>query len=226
MKRKTSPKSAFFNSRALLGFALCLLGVLLIIGAFTVRSLQAQGASQKPSVANSAAPDYAGPPTDLRPVQAVRSRPLRDLKPVHPSMAPGHDHPEPIRPAPPTENGGLDGPLQTSQGPVPSAPSPVGTGWDGVGVGLGGFVPSSNPPDTNGRVGSTQYVQWNNTSFAVFDKSTGALQYGPAAGNTLFQALGGVFATHHDGDTVVFYVLHAGHWWYYTFVYTAGPSSC
>ena len=28
-----------------------------------------------------------------------------------------------------------------------------------------------NPPDTNGRVGATQYVQWNNTSFAVFDKS-------------------------------------------------------
>src|SRR5438067_1434450 len=133
MKRKTSPKSAFFTSRALLGFALCLLGVLLIIGAFTVRSLQAQGASQKPSVANSAAPDYAGPPADLRPVQPVRSRPLRDMKPIHPTMAPGHDHPEPIRPAPPTENGGLDGPLQTVQGPVPSAPAPVGTGWDGVG---------------------------------------------------------------------------------------------
>ena len=223
MKKKTSSRSAFFNPRALLGFALCLLGVMLIIGALTVRSLQAQGTSQKPSVANSAAPDYAGPPTDRRPVQAVRSRPLRDLKPIHPSMAPGHDHPEPIRPAPPTEFGGLDGPLQTSQGPVFSAPTPVGTGWDGVGIGLGGFVPSSNPPDVNGRVGSTQYVQWNNTSFAVFDKSTGALQYGPAAGNTLFQSLGGVCASHNDGDPVVSYDILAGRWVLSQFV-VGGPS--
>ncbi len=223
MKRKTSPKSAFFNSRALLGFALCLLGVLLIIGAFTVRSLHAQGGSQKPSVANAAAPDYAGPPADLRPVHPVRSGPLRDMKPIHPTMAPGHDHPEPIRPAPPTENGGPDGPLQTSQRPVPSAPTPVGTGWDGVGVGLGGFVPSSNPPDTNGRVGSTQYVQWNNTSFAVFDKVTGALQYGPAAGNTLFQSLGGVCASHNDGDPVVSYDILAGRWVLSQFV-VGGPS--
>jgi len=73
---------------------------------------------------------------------------------------------------------------------VYSAPTASGTGWDGVGVGLAGFAPSSNPPDVNGRVGATQYVQWNNTSFAVFDKNTGAMQYGPAAGNTLFQALG------------------------------------
>ncbi len=64
----------------------------------------------------------------------------------------------------------------------------------------------------NGRVGSTQYVQWNNTSFAVFNKTTGALQYGPAAGNTLFQSLGGVCASHNDGDPVVSYDILAGRW--------------
>ena len=77
---------------------------------------------------------------------------------------------------------------------VVSAPTPTGLSFDGVGVGLAGFIVGSNPPDVNGRVGATQYVQWNNTSFAVFDKTTGALQYGPAAGNTLFQALGGACA--------------------------------
>src|SRR5205807_9055204 len=120
--------------------------------------------------------------------------------------------------------GGLDGPLQTSQGPVFSAPTPVGTGWDGVGIGLGGFVPSSNPPDVNGRVGSTQYVQWNNTSFAVFDKSTGTLQYGPAAGNTLFQALGGLCASHNDGDPVVSYDILAGRWVLSQFVVGGGQT--
>ncbi|HMJ05259.1 MAG TPA: hypothetical protein VK474_03295 [Chthoniobacterales bacterium] len=84
--------------------------------------------------------------------------------------------------------------------------------WDAVGVGLASFAPASNPPDVNGRVGATQYVQWNNTSFAIFDKNTGALQYGPAAGNTLFQALGGVCATHNDGDPVVNYDVLAGRW--------------
>jgi len=82
--------------------------------------------------------------------------------------------------------------------------------WDGVGVGLAGFIPGSNPPDTNGRVGAKQYVQWNNTSFAVFNKTTGALLYGPAAGNTLFQSLGGVCATHNDGDPVVAFDILAG----------------
>ena len=79
-------------------------------------------------------------------------------------------------------------------------------------MGLAGFVPSSNPPDTNGRVGAKQYVQWNNTSFAVFDKTTGALLYGPAAGNTLFQPLGGACATHNDGDPVVAYDILSGRW--------------
>ena len=81
------------------------------------------------------------------------------------------------------------------------------SGW-----GLRGFVPSSNPPDTNGRVGAKQYVQWNNTSFAVFNKTNGALLYGPAAGNTLFQPLGGACATHNDGDPVVAFDILSGRW--------------
>src|SRR5439155_10666875 len=94
---------------------------------------------------------------------------------------------------------------------------------DGVGIGLSGFVPSGNPPDTNGRVGATQYVQWNNTSFAVFNKTTGALLYGPAAGNTLFQTLGGACATHNDGDPVVSYDIMAGRWVLSQFAVGASP---
>src|SRR3954454_10966348 len=169
MKKISSNKSAFFNLRALLAFALSFLGIAL--------ARFAQGLSN-----NGSAPAYAGPPNDHRPVKAVRSRALREMHPIHPSMAPGHDHPEPIRPTPPSQSGGPDGVLQTAPGAPLSAPTAGSTAWDGVGVGLGGFAPSSNPPDVNGRVGATQYVQWNNTSFAVFNKSNGALQYGPAAG--------------------------------------------
>src|SRR5260370_41540220 len=40
------------------------------------------------------------------------------------------------------------------------------------------------PPDTNGAVGSTQFVQMVNVTIAVYDKSSGALQLGPAAIHT------------------------------------------
>ena len=120
-------------------------------------------------------------------MHAIRSRPLREVHPIHPPKGPPHNRREPVRPALPAESGLPDTVRQESLGPINSAPTAVGSGWDGVGVGLAGFAPSSNPPDTNGRVGATQFVQWNNTSFAVFDKTTGALLYGPAAGNTLFR---------------------------------------
>src|SRR5204862_2799444 len=143
--------------------------------------------------------------------------------PIDPATVTNHYHLEPIPPKPPTQSGGLRGPQQTTAGAVISAPSPTGLSFDGVGVGLAGFSPSGNPPDVNGRVGSTQYVQWNNTSFPVFDKSTGALQYGPAAGNTLFQSLGGVCASHNDGDPVVSYDILAGRWVLSQFV-VGGPA--
>jgi hypothetical protein len=158
---------------------------------------------------------YVAPEADARPVDSVHAPPLENVHPITPPVrgdgTDDHGHPEPVRPVPPTESGGPDGPLQMVMGPVASAPTAVGSGFDGVGVGVAGFSPSSNPPDVNGHVGATQYVQWNNTSFAVFSKA-GALLYGPAAGNTLFQSLGGVCATHNDGDPVVNYDILAGRW--------------
>ena len=215
MKKKNCPKSAFFNLRALCGFALCLVGLLLAffaLNTLTGSSVHAQGISQKASIAGPAAVVSAPAPNDLRSIAPIRTRPLREIPPIRPEMAPGHDHAEPIKPQPPTQGAGPDTARQTKAGRTQSAPSPAGVSFDGVGVGLAGFSPSSNPPDVNGRVGATQYVQWNNTSFAVFDKNTGALLYGPAAGNTLFQSLGGVCASHNDGDPVVSYDILSGRW--------------
>ncbi|MGI8480607.1 MAG: hypothetical protein ACR2MF_00820, partial [Chthoniobacterales bacterium] len=181
--------------------------------------------AEPPQATSQAAPalPYSGPPRDLGPVTPVRTGKLRDMAPIDPETVAKFYHVEPIRPKPPTENGGPDGPLQTTAAPQTSAPSPAGVNFDGVGVGLLGFSPSSNPPDVNGRVGATQYVQWNNTSFAVFNKTNGALEYGPAAGNTLFQALGGVCASHNDGDPVVSYDILAGRWVISQFA-VAGPA--
>src|SRR5690242_8714853 len=80
-------------------------------------------------------------------------------------------------------------PVQQTQTFSNSAVTP-GPSFAGVGDGDYGFVPDAAPPDTNGAVGATQYVQWVNESFAVFDKTSGSLIKGPIAGNQLFHALG------------------------------------
>src|SRR5262249_14572715 len=82
----------------------------------------------------------------------------------------------------------------------------------GIGQGVFGFSVTSAPPDTNGAVGATQFVQWVNTSFAVFNKSTGALVFGPAAGNTLWTGFGGACETSNDGDPIAQYDKAAGRW--------------
>jgi hypothetical protein len=75
------------------------------------------------------------------------------------------------------------------------------------------------PPDTNGAVGAKQFVQMVNVTIAVYDRSSGALQLGPAAIHTLWTGFGGLCEfgggtpTFADGgDPVVLYDHLAGRW--------------
>jgi uncharacterized repeat protein (TIGR01451 family) len=68
------------------------------------------------------------------------------------------------------------------------------------------------PPDTDGEVGATQYVQMVNTGFQVFDKSTGASVYGPVDINTVWTGFGGVCEGESAGDPVVVYDQLANRW--------------
>src|SRR6201984_597481 len=94
---------------------------------------------------------------------------------------------------------------------VPFTPV-VGTSFEGLGAGQYGFSITGAPPDTNGAVGATQYVQWVNTSFAVFNKTTGALVAGPTPGNALWSGFGGACQTNNDGDPIVLYDRAAQRW--------------
>jgi hypothetical protein len=118
-----------------------------------------------------------------------------------------------------------DGALQ-SQVILPAATTPA-LGFDGIGQGFTGpqgtFTVDSAPPDTNGAIGTTQYVQIVNTSLAVFDKTSGAVLYGPVSINTLFQALGGSCAADNDGDPVVVFDKIAKRWIISQFAVTATP---
>jgi hypothetical protein len=106
--------------------------------------------------------------------------------------------------------------------PTALVPANIERNFNGVGVDLAPppppnpppppFRPSGSPPDTSGVVGETQFVQWVNTSFAVFDKVTGTLVYGPADGNTLWTGFGGPCETSNDGDPVAQYDKIARRW--------------
>jgi hypothetical protein len=99
-------------------------------------------------------------------------------------------------------------------GPRPLAPAAaVGRNFDGLGNGTPGFSVTSAPPDTHGAVGSTQYVQIvNGSSFAVYNKSTGALVMGPAATKSLFAGFGGKCETANDGDPIINFDAAAQRW--------------
>jgi len=147
------------------------------------------------------------------------SPPVRDL-PTNTEL-PGRRI-KPLRVIPPEAHPAQpDGALQTS---VTSAVATTpGLNFAGVGNGDLGFTPNAAPPDTNGAVGATQYVQWVNESFAVFNKSTGTLVAGPTAGNQLFQALGGPCAVNNDGDPIAQYDKQANRWVLTQFSVTGGP---
>src|SRR3954468_6605953 len=112
-------------------------------------------------------------------VQHDLSAPLRDAPVIIARAAKEHAE-HPIGRIPLKDGPNLDDPVvQTQAGPTPQFPavSPV-LNFAGVGNGDYGFAPDAAPPDTNGVVGATQYVQWVNESFAVFNKTTGAIAPG------------------------------------------------
>ena len=92
---------------------------------------------------------------------------------------------------------------------APSIPSPI-LSFDGIafpGVGC-----NCAPPDTNGEVGLTQYVQMVNEGFQVFDKATGNSVLGPNSISSLWSGFGGACQNGGAGDPVVLYDQLADRW--------------
>jgi hypothetical protein len=143
------------------------------------------------------------------------SPPLRDIKPV------------PSVPGPPRVNQRLwphppkitpyqrDLALQTSRGPLISVTS--GLNFDGINEAAQQIASRllAIPPDTNGAVGGTQFVQWVNYAIAVFDltkRPPNNVAYGPAAGKTLWKGFGGPCETNNSGDPIAQYDKIEGRW--------------
>ncbi|PYJ76328.1 MAG: hypothetical protein DME77_06295, partial [Verrucomicrobia bacterium] len=68
------------------------------------------------------------------------------------------------------------------------------------------------PPDPNGAVGATQYVQIVNEGFQVFDKATGSSLLGPNSISSIWSGFGGACELGGAGDPVVLYDHIANRW--------------
>ena len=91
----------------------------------------------------------------------------------------------------PAPDSALQAPDQATLNPALSTLSTnSGINILGVGNGFPGYSIQGIVPDSNLAVGPTQVVQFVNQSYAVFDKSTGAMSLGPITGATLWQAMG------------------------------------
>src|SRR5262249_21526555 len=99
--------------------------------------------------------------------------------------------------------------VQIATGPT-VAPS-LRLNFEGLGAGLPAFG-VGDPPDTNLSVGDNQVVETINIEFAVFDKSTGHLIYGPAFLATLWGGFGGSCENAVRGDPVVVFDKAAKRW--------------
>src|SRR5919202_2165171 len=180
--------------------------------ALSVLGLAALVAGSSAAFAAAAQPGVASGPPEVQPaIHHDTSPPLRDL-PSRPRPDAPRERPLRLPPTPGAPANGPDPVVQTAV-PAPSVATPAGLNFAGVGNGDYGFGPNAAPPDTNGAVGATQFVQWVNESFAVFDKTTGAIAAGfPKSGNTLWAGFGGGCETNNDGDPVAQYDKAANRW--------------
>ena len=107
-------------------------------------------------------------------------------------------------PRPAVIPGQTDPVVQRTEGPLVNAT--IGLNFDGQGA------DGVAPPDTNGAAGATQFVQWVNLVFNVYDRVTGVKLAGPFAGNQFWAGFGGDCETHNDGDPIIKYDQLADRW--------------
>ena len=158
--------------------------------------------------------EHRGPELE-REVTHDTSPPLRDITPRHRPPGPPEAHEIRLLHPPRQISHPGDAVRQTST--LSKVAATGGPNLDGIGAN------GSAPPDTNGSAGATQFVEWVNTEFAVYDKATGNLLMGPVGGNTLWSGFGGPCEANNDGDPIVLYDKLHNRWVMSQLSVTGGP---
>jgi hypothetical protein len=148
--------------------------------------------------------------------QAAESPTVPDIPRLQP------DHSVPLPTLPPTT--GPDSLIPGGNPAITSTfkASPI-LNYLGNGIGFPGFTMTGEPPDTNGAVGTTQYVQWVNSAFSIFSKAAGTLIAGPTNGNVLFSSLtGSICSNTNRGDIIANFDKLNSRWILTQFAFTTG----
>ena len=103
-----------------------------------------------------------------------------------------------------------DAVLQTDENSPRLQTPNFGVEFDGEGFG-DNFFCNCVPPDNDGAVGTTQYVQYINGEYEVFDKA-GNKVLGPLSGNAFWTGFGGSCQTDNSGDPIVRFDAAAQRW--------------
>ncbi|MDQ6911333.1 MAG: carboxypeptidase regulatory-like domain-containing protein [Verrucomicrobiota bacterium] len=207
MKKNPPSQAGIFNPRALLGFALCFIGISLAVVTFAAprATSRARGkgvpvpSALRPTVINSALNGVSSSVRDL-PVAGPTERTYEEFE--LPPVKPAREIPADF----------VDQAVQhaLNRPEPPALPTPKAT-FEGLNQGeaCGGCI----PPDTTGAVGPSQYVQMTNSSFSVYSKD-GTRLSGPTPINRLFQSfpVGNVCRATNNGDPIVVYDQLADRW--------------
>lgn len=207
MKITSSSQSAFVRLRLLLSFLLCSAGALLALlasGLFGGNSLSAQAPSAQ---ANSVAVGRSYHNDVSPPLRNLPAWSAADAKSEHeanenPKVP--HRHQDTADPV--IQN------MHASSALATAAPSIAAALNNFDGIPFPGVGCNCAPPDTNGAVGKTQYVQMVNEGYQVFDKNTGASLLGPSSISSVWSGFGGACETGGNGDPVVLYDRQADRW--------------
>ncbi|PYX89958.1 MAG: hypothetical protein DMG68_03430 [Acidobacteria bacterium] len=209
MKPSLNSRSAFFLLRLVLalsfGSAALLLG-LLSLGLFSGSSVSAQNPKAE---ANTVYTGTSYKNDVSRPVREMAPWSARDGKDEHeanenPKVP--HRHVDSLDPVIQHQHAQQTSTLAT----VSPAMAAALTNFDGIpfpGVGC-----NCAPPDTNGAVGKTQFVQIVNEGYQVFDKNTTASILGPNSIASIWSGFGGACELRGNGDPVVLYDHLADRW--------------
>ena len=203
MKKSLSSRGALSNWCASFGLVLSSVGVFLVLLALsfnagsTARAAEANQ-SPKPTVIYSIHNDVSPALRDVEGWPDVRVQEHEAA--ANPRVWTGahKDQPDLV-----VQKGMLLGQL------APRIPAPI---LNFAGIPYPGVVCSCAPPDTNGEVGATQYVQIVNEGYQVFDKATGASILGPNSISSVWSGFGGVCQTGGEGDPVLLYDQIANRW--------------
>ncbi|HNV09291.1 MAG: hypothetical protein IPK54_05115 [Dokdonella sp.] len=189
---------------------------LIFLGAASLLSLGAQAASPQPEILRAVRSDVSAPMRDI-----IRNLPPEQAKDA---TAPHYIPNIFIKPSASANQWAVPDYSGVQRTPSGSPSPAIGANFNGIGnpTACGSCI----PPDTNGDVSDVHFIQWVNSKWAVYNKSTGAVVQAPVAGNSFFVGFGGKCETTNAGDPIALYDQQAQRWVMSQFVTSTPYAQC